>query len=369
MSMIASSVGAAFFPAQGIIKSKPAGLHVKANGRASPSIDGPKVTVGLEGTNASSTRRFMNLLPDWSMLLAAITTIFEKQKVVVDQFRFGHDRLVYSENFTIRSYEIGADQTASIETVMNLLQETGINCFRSLGLLLDGFDSTVEMCKRDLIWVVTRMQVIVDHYPSRGDTVEVETHCGAYGKHGHRREWLIRNSKTGQILTRATSVLVVMNKRTRRLSILPDEVRRELEPYFMENLSVMKDQGRKLPKVDHSIADYVRRGLTCQWSDLDINQHVNHIKYVKWIFESVPVSILESHEISSMTLEFKRECGKDSMLQSLTAVVSGRRVDGSVEETDVEFQHLLQLEDGPEVMRGTTKWRPKRTLNPNSISH
>ena len=32
------------------------------------------------------------------------------------------DGLVYRENFSIRSYEIGADRTTSIETLMNHLQ-------------------------------------------------------------------------------------------------------------------------------------------------------------------------------------------------------------------------------------------------------
>jgi len=64
------------------------------------------------------------MLPDWSMLLAAITTIFlaaEKQwmmldwkprrsDMLVDPFGIGRivqDGLVFRQNFSIRSYEIG----------------------------------------------------------------------------------------------------------------------------------------------------------------------------------------------------------------------------------------------------------------------
>ena len=46
------------------------------------------------------------------------------------------------------------------------LQETALNHVKSAGLLGDGFGSTPEMCKRNLIWVVTRMQVLVDRYPT-----------------------------------------------------------------------------------------------------------------------------------------------------------------------------------------------------------
>lgn len=38
----------------------------------------------------------------------------------------------------------------------------------------------------------------------RNDVVNVETWVSASGKNGMRRDWLIRNAKTGETLTRAT---------------------------------------------------------------------------------------------------------------------------------------------------------------------
>ena len=46
------------------------------------------------------------------------------------------------------------------------LQETALNHVKTAGLLGDGFGSTPEMCKKNLIWVVTRMQVEIDRYPT-----------------------------------------------------------------------------------------------------------------------------------------------------------------------------------------------------------
>jgi fatty acyl-ACP thioesterase B len=126
------------------------GLNIKANASSSPSkINGTTViaaaTTPIKVENDSSSsqhhpRTFINQLPDWSMLLAAVTTIFlaaEKQwmmldwkprrsdDMLVDPFGIGkivQDGLVFRQNFSIRSYEIGADKTASIDTLMNHLQ-------------------------------------------------------------------------------------------------------------------------------------------------------------------------------------------------------------------------------------------------------
>ncbi|XP_057968701.1 palmitoyl-acyl carrier protein thioesterase, chloroplastic [Malania oleifera] len=364
-------------------KSKSAssgGLRVKANAQAPPKINGNAVGVMGEsiknedgGTPSPVPRTFINQLPDWSMLLAAITTIFlaaEKQwmmldwkprrpDMLIDPFGLGRivqDGFVFRQNFSIRSYEIGADRTASIETLMNHLQETALNHVKTAGLLDDGFGATPEMAKRNLIWVVARMQVLVDRYPTWGDVVQVDTWVSSSGKNGMRRDWLLRDSYTGEVLTRASSVWVMMNKHTRKVSKMPDEVRGEIVPYFMDVAPVVEEDGRKLPKLDESSADYVLTGLTPRWSDLDVNQHVNNVKYLGWILESSPQAILESHELFSMTLEYRRECGKDSVLQSLTAVSGG----GS---DMVECQHLLRLESGAEIVKGRTQWRPKPASN------
>lgn len=167
--MVATAATSAFFPANspspdsgsksskigttnlGVPKSKSGSgsLQVKANAQAPPKINGTSVGLASSAEGVKSgdvtpsahapARTFINQLPDWSMLLAAITTIFlaaEKQwmmldwkpkrpDMLIDPFGIGRivqDGLVFRQNFSIRSYEIGADRTASIETLMNHLQ-------------------------------------------------------------------------------------------------------------------------------------------------------------------------------------------------------------------------------------------------------
>ncbi|KAA8523074.1 hypothetical protein F0562_009497 [Nyssa sinensis] len=369
------------------IKSKSASsgsLLVKANVQAPSKVNGNKVVFKIEDEMPSPPpRTFINQLPDWSMLLAAITTIFlaaEKQwtmldwkprrpDMLIDPFGLGRivqDGLIFRQNFSIRSYEIGADRTASIETLMNHLQESALNHVKTAGLLGDGFGATPEMCKKNLIWVVTKMQVLVDRYPTWGDVVQVDTWVSSSGKNGMRRDWLVRDCKTGDTLTRASSVWVMMNKETRRLSKMPDEVRVEIEPYFVDSPPVVDEDRRKLPKLDDSTADYMRTGLTPRWSDLDVNQHVNNVKYIGWILESAPLPILESHELAGMTLEYRKECGRDSVVQSLTAV-SGADIGNLLHTGYVECQHMLRLEGGAELVKARTEWRPKYANRLGSI--
>lgn len=54
----------------------------------------------------------------------------------------------------------------------------------------------------------------------------------------------------------------MMNKKTRRLSKIPEEVRAEIEPYFMNSDPVVDEDNRKLPKLHENTADIIRTGIT-----------------------------------------------------------------------------------------------------------
>lgn len=119
------------------------------------------------------------------------------RKQLVDPYRQGlivEEGVGYRQTVVIRSYEVGPDKTATIESLLNLLQvfleiprflflvflrngrslngffffflqETALNHVWMSGLLGDGFGATHGMMRNNLIWVVSRMQVKVEHYP------------------------------------------------------------------------------------------------------------------------------------------------------------------------------------------------------------
>lgn len=54
----------------------------------------------------------------------------------------------------------------------------------------------------------------------------------------------------------------MMNKQTRKLSKVPEEVRNEIEPYFVDAPPIVDEDSRKLPKLEDAAADYIQSGLT-----------------------------------------------------------------------------------------------------------
>lgn len=295
-----------------------------------------------------------------------------------DRLRLGRladDGLSYKESFIVRCYEVGINRTATVETMANLLQEIGCNHAQSVGFSTDGFATTTTMRKLHLIWVTSRMHIEIYKYPAWGDVVEIETWCQGEGRIHTRRDWILKDFATGEVIGRATSKWVMMNQDTRRMQRVSDEVRDEFLVYCPRTprLAFPEEDSsslKKIPKLEDP-AEYSRLGLVPRRADLDMNQHVNNVTYIGWVLESMPQEIIDTHELQKITLDYRRECQHNDVVDSLTSLEAAETVselngtNGSAtsrknEDDCCQFLHFLRLSgDGLEINRGRTEWRRK----------
>ncbi|KAM3683773.1 hypothetical protein ACJW31_12G173900 [Castanea mollissima] len=298
-----------------------------------------------------------------------------------DRLRLGsltEDGLSYKERFIVRCYEVGINKTATVETIANLLQEVGCNHAQSVGFSTDGFATTPTMRKLHLIWVTARMHIEIYKYPAWSDVIEIETWCQGEGRIGTRRDWILKDHATGQVIGRATSKWVMMNQDTRRLQKVSDDVRDEYLVYCPREprLAIPEENSsslRRIPKLEDP-ADHSKLGLVPRRADLDMNQHVNNVTYIGWVLESLPQEIIDSHELQTITLDYRRECQHDDIVDSLTSVepvedaelvskIQGTNGSTAATENNEDlrqFLHLLRVSgDGLEINRGRTEWRKK----------
>ncbi|KAG6757710.1 hypothetical protein POTOM_038032 [Populus tomentosa] len=307
----------------------------------------------------------------------------------------------YRQTVVIRSYEVGAGKSATLESILNLFQETALNHVWMSGLLSNGFGATHGMMKEQSHMGCLKNaspggsipNLVDERVLQGGDIVEIETWFGASGKNGMRRDSLIRSQATGHVFASATSTWVMMNEKTRRLSKMPEEVRAEISPWFIEKQAIHEDVPEKISKLD-SNAKYVNSNLKPKRSDSDMNQHVNNVKHVRWMLETIPDQFLESHQLSGIILEYRRECGSSNIVQSLcepdedgilnsglkqnndmsplnrfslaSEIMEGNGPLGSLDKVPLRYTLLLQTQrytQNEEIVRGKTIWKKKQSNN------
>ncbi|KAK8664231.1 hypothetical protein V6N13_084029 [Hibiscus sabdariffa] len=229
--------------------------------------------------------------------------------------RMVEEDLVFQQELMVRTSDVDSDSKLSIIALSNYLQDTVVNHFESIGLLSDGF-ATPEMSKRDLAWVIYKMGIAIDCYPC----------C----------------------------LCTMMNMKTRKLSKFVEEARKELKSYLKPGNSALIENTRKLQAMSIDAIDFTSLELTPGWNDLDMNQHVNNVKYMEWILEGVPSWIKRSHGLSRMDMEFRKECGSDATLNCLSKMAgnsnfeSNNSANGNNEGL-IEVEHSLRLHNGQEI--------------------
>ncbi|MCL7030000.1 hypothetical protein MKW94_010352 [Papaver nudicaule] len=165
------------------------------------------------------------------------------------------------------------------------MKDSTANHMKDVGLMGDGFGSTPEMTRRNLIWVVAKLWF-----------------AGASVKNGIANHWLLCDANTGETIAQSN----------RKVSKFPEEVRGETTPVTMD-YCISDDI--KLSKLHNNITDFVQTGLIVMPNTLLTRQ---------MLFAKCPTMVLKSDELFYLASEFMREYRENNEIKSLTTVVETR---------------------------------------------
>ncbi|GIL58555.1 hypothetical protein Vafri_13497 [Volvox africanus] len=271
------------------------------------------------------------------------------------------DKRSFREEHRIRGYEVRPDQRATMVTMANLLQEAaGNHAVGMWGRTDEGFANLPSM--KNVIFVMTRLQVRMYQYPKWGDIVGIETYFTEEGRLAFRREWKVVDIATGTMIGAATSTWVTINIDTRRLAKLPDTLRKRFlrfGPASSTHVLPPEETKKKLPDMDMP-GQVQGPQQVARRSDMDMNGHINNVTYIAWALESVPEDVYHTHHLSQIEMDFKAECKAGNTVEAhCNYIVNGN---GGGNGSQLQLLHLLQKCDVDagctELVRARTTWQP-----------
>ncbi|KAK1386974.1 Acyl-[acyl-carrier-protein] hydrolase [Heracleum sosnowskyi] len=299
--------------------------HVKNNGTTSMSINSTKFAV--------TTSSAVNIRENGHITVEQIHENMPTKQLCdpYPQALMIKKDVGYIQRVVIRSYEVGPDKTATIESILNLLQETALNHVWMSGLLGDGFGAAHGMTRNVTVWVLLRMH-LQDH-PIWGKVSEIDTWVVTSGKNKIRRDWQIPPQTTGLVYAHATRsvmgsdfllnhntkgyhhyAITLMIERFYSTWVKPHEVKAEISPWFSEERA-LEDAPEKIEKSDDNVNN-VNSILKVRRNDLDMNHHVNNVKYIGWMLETIPDEDMEENQLADTILDYNKECDTSDVLQS-----------------------------------------------------
>jgi len=244
------------------------------------------------------------------------------------------DKRPFRHEHQVMTFETGMTGVMTPSALIHLLQHTAGKHANELGWSVRGLHEAGKT------WVLQRFYLEIKKLPEDDTRFTIETRPSGADRVLAYRDYRVI-AESGELLALASSSWVVMNLETRRPIAITDDIRElgnQFGPRYVE-VDRLRVQGFE-PTSD-APTFHVRK------HDLDLNGHVNNVRYIEWALEAVPEELFKTGTLESLDIIFKAECffGDE--------IISGIR-----QTAPATYEHtLLRTSDQKPVSLMQSKWR------------
>ena len=242
----------------------------------------------------------------------------------------------FEKQFELRYFEMNKLGLATPTIILGLLEETAADH----SYLID--HNLFDLVKKNVGWVLVSGVLQMDRYPKYKEKITIKTWLSSYSSIKGYRENIIYDENKN-IIGRAKGLWVFFDIEKRRPIPIFNEIK-EKWSYFNEE-SISSDIKKKISAVD--FADHTNQFRVNRY-DTDMNRHVNNIRYLQWVIESIPEEISENYFLHKIDGRFISEAQYGDTVLSLT----------KKNITENSFEHTIKIEGSNKVCAtAKTLWK------------
>lgn len=202
--------------------------------------------------------------------------------------------VVSAEKKKIACYESDSIEKMLPTTAMNYFQEVSTNQGNELGI---GGDFLKE---NGLAWFLVKYVIRFNEYPRYQDEVTVTTRATGMDKYCAIRRFTIED-ETGAAMVIADTQWLLINRDTEKMERIDE--RPEMDAYgCFEKGEPLFKKLLKINTVD------VEKVFDVRFLDIDFNKHVNHVKYLAWAIEALPLEVVKTKALREAKIVYKAQC-------------------------------------------------------------
>jgi medium-chain acyl-[acyl-carrier-protein] hydrolase len=214
---------------------------------------------------------------------------------------------VWKEKIRIRYSDIDMNRRVTMPAIAYYLQEAATIHATHLGF------ASQQLASRNMAWVLFRIQIRMDSYPSYHENVNIETWPAMIKNPYDFRAFIITDEKGDRIGTAMTTwaLIDIASRRPVRIPVDFEEAH---------------DPGKELPfEPDMRKIGLVKSvdnetSFRVNFHDIDANIHTNNVSYLRWVIDSIPMTFLKTYRVRDVLLEFKAESFYDDTLVTQTEI-------------------------------------------------
>jgi medium-chain acyl-[acyl-carrier-protein] hydrolase len=246
----------------------------------------------------------------------------------------------WTDEVRVRSYDVTPQGTASVLALADYFQEAAGRHAAELGV------SMQDLLAENRAWVLAHFRMEIDRLPAWNEEITIETWPSGLERLFATREVVFRDEE-GKDLARGTSSWLVIDTERRRPVRPPDGLYDIETPDRPAPLDTDLDDLPAPGRID------CERDFTVRYHDLDLNRHVNNVRYLEWALETLPVEILDERRCTGLALQFEAEA---TLGDPIEATVHLANEDGALRAR----HRLAHAEDDRTLAIATTSWSAAR---------
>jgi acyl-ACP thioesterase len=198
------------------------------------------------------------------------------------------------EKHTIASYQMDLNGLATLPVLCDFFQEIAGNHASANGF---GFP---QMIKAGHMWVLTRLKVEVDRYPKWNQDIILTTWVRNRAGFFSERDFLIMDKDQNR-LGGALSGWMLLDLKTGRPKTV-DHIPLDIQMFPNEHAVV--EPLKKIKTLDRSDRVITK---TAEFQDIDVNMHVNNVKYTEWFLSAFPFEFRKNNRVTAYEINYTAE--------------------------------------------------------------
>ena len=211
---------------------------------------------------------------------------------------------IFEHSETIRTHEADAFGRCRPDALFRMMQEVAGEHSAHLGI------SRADLLERfNAVWMIARVQLVIDRVPQLYDTLHIKTWYGVAERITYPRYLELYDDQGARVAAFAAS-WVVADIEERRI-LPPGKVHLPFPPPA-ELAPPLPEPGRIRIKQAGAAETHFRAP---QYSDVDVNGHMNNASYVTWILDLFPVSYHSTHRIQSLMVGYSAEAKAGELVE------------------------------------------------------
>ena len=241
---------------------------------------------------------------------------------------------IYSQIFHLNDTHVDCFGRLKPSVLLQYIQEVASVHGSALGADYE------TLAAKNLFWAILRTRVQISRLPVSGEQITLKTWPMPTTRVAYPRS-IIAYDASGAELFRAITLWVMMD-RTSRAMVIPAKSGIAVQGHLEGN--ELAAPGSVMPRPMEN--DHSRR---VNFTDLDINGHMNNTRYFDWIYDLLPSSFHDNHAVKEFTICYLAEALEGQTLdmnwevrEDLMQVEATRQNDSSGEKHRV-FAAKLQF--------------------------